>query len=176
MIIEYQSKLRPEFFVNGDRGRCWQLVEPFAFAVDGRVFEIPVGFWTDFASVPRALWPLISPYDLGVGPVPHDFGYFSGYESKPYWDRVFQACMEKDGVAPWRRAAAYHAVVLLGGGVWEAYRQSNQHYRVTGAAKKLSIENWPVRDTLGSLMRSTAVKSVEETLWKDRVGKLTTAD
>jgi hypothetical protein len=96
------------------------LAEAFVFSVDNDLYTVPEGFWTDFASVPRLLWSLISPYDLGVGPIPHDFGYRTRQRDRKYWDDVFAACMLKDKISRWRRAAAYQAVRLFGGAFWSS--------------------------------------------------------
>lgn len=126
MKIEYLSDLDARFHVKADRGRRWRLIAPFIFSVDGERFEVPVYFWTDFASIPRLIWPVISPYDLGDGPVPHDFGYFTGLKDKRFWDEVLRACMELDGIPSWKRRAAYRAVDLFGGRTWNNYRKQGQ--------------------------------------------------
>ena len=126
MKIEYLSHLLVRYCVNPDHGRRWQLQQPFPFTVDGEHFEAPAAFWTDFASIPRLIWPIVSPYDLGHGPVPHDFGYYSGLKDKVFWDRVFLACMEKDEIDIWKRRPAYRAVGLLGWPVWNKYREQGE--------------------------------------------------
>ena len=51
----------------------------------GLVLIVPKGFETDFASVPRWLWPVMSPMgDLRYGGIIHDFGYQHGYLLSPY--------------------------------------------------------------------------------------------
>ena len=117
--VDYLSPLRPEFFVQPNGNDHWRLAEPFRFQVDGRSWEAPRGMWTDFASVPRFLWAVISPYELGCGPIAHDAGYRHKWESKEYWDKVFLACMERDGIPAWKREAAYYAVVWFGQSAWE---------------------------------------------------------
>src|SRR3972149_76242 len=109
MQIEYKTKLQVEFAAPHEK-KQWVLIGIFVVVVNGVEHEIPIGFWTDFASVPRLFWNLISPYELGYGPVPHDFGYFTGIETKEYWDSVFEACMIKDKIPSWKRIAAYQCV------------------------------------------------------------------
>lgn len=146
MDIEYKSPLVPEFVSSLNLGRHWRLTKPFEFSVDGNQFAVPPDFWTDFASVPRMLWPLISPYDLGVGPIPHDFGYFTGYANKDYWDLVLLACMEKDRIAGWKRQSAYRAVQWFGGGVWNRYRKENKRMILSdGVPDQHVILNWGLR-------------------------------
>jgi hypothetical protein len=117
--VEYLSPLRPEFHVGTNNRDRWSLAEPFQFKVDDKVYEVPAGFYTDFASVPRFVWPIISPYELGVGCIPHDFGYDSHEGEKSYWDTVFLACMIKDNIPSWKRQVAYYAVSWFGEIAWE---------------------------------------------------------
>jgi len=123
MKIEYLTELDVRFNTNADKGRRWQLIAPFVFTVDGERFTVPAGFWTDFASIPRALWRIISPYDIGKGPVPHDFGYYTGLKGKAFWDSVLLACMEYEDVAGWKHQPVYQAVNWFGGWTWDNYRK-----------------------------------------------------
>ena len=52
---------------------------------DGLIIVVPKGFTTDGASVPRLLWPILSPLgDLRYGAIVHDFGYQHGYLLSEY--------------------------------------------------------------------------------------------
>jgi hypothetical protein len=157
MIIQYHSRLVPEFFINPTKDRRWQLVEPFEFSVDEKHYIIPVGFWTDFATVPRVGWPLISPYDLGIGPVSHDYGYYTGLDSRSYWDKVFLACMVKDKIPVWKRTSAYLAVDLFAGRVWNRYQ------------KEQSLRKLPVRKVLTQPQEGMREAESE---WQKVVGQL----
>ena len=107
---------------------------------------VPQGFVFDMASVPRIVWPLISPFDLGPAAVPHDWIYrFQGrlddgsYQSfvkttqGGFWepltgetyrwsrkncDRLFGRMMRESAVPRWRRRAAYVAVRAFGIFAW----------------------------------------------------------
>jgi hypothetical protein len=131
MRIERLTELDCRFHTNGQGGtrRRWELIAPFRFVVhapdyhrEPRAWEIPPRFYTDFASIPRVVWPIVGPDELGFGPVPHDAGYYFGWEIKSYWDEVFLACMEADRIDPWKRVAAYEAVVRFGHKAWNDYR------------------------------------------------------
>jgi len=123
MKIEYFSELDVRFHTVADRGRRFELITPFCFAVDGEQFEAPAFFWTDFASIPRFIWPIINPYEIGKGPIPHDFGYFSGLKDKEFWDHVLLACMEYEGITSWKLSPVYRAVEWFGNFTWEKYRK-----------------------------------------------------
>jgi len=120
--IKYLSPLRPDFLPVPIDKCHWRIVIPFRFSIDEKVFETSPDMLTDFASVPRMVWLVMNPYELGVGPVPHDMGYQTGAESKEFWDSVFEACMLNDFVPAWKRVAAYQAVSLFGGPSWNEYR------------------------------------------------------
>ena len=123
MKIEYYSELEVRFHTVSNKGRRFELVKPFLFSVDDESFEVPVCFWTDFASIPRFIWPIINPYEIGKGPIPHDFGYYSGLKDKEYWDRVLYACMEYEGITSWKLSPVYKAVSWFGSFTWEKYRK-----------------------------------------------------
>lgn len=101
---------------------------PFLYESDAAmmVIEVPVGFHTDFASVPRVL-PLI--YNLlgNVAHEPaviHDWLYYSGTVTKAVADRVLLEAMGVVGIPAWRRYPIYWGVVLGGAMAWKAYRQA----------------------------------------------------
>lgn len=170
MKIEYHSKLLTEFHPN-EKYR-WALSSPFSFSVDGQEYEVPTDFWTDFGSVPRIIWPIISPYDLGVGPVPHDFGYYTGYNTRKYWDEVLVACMEKDRIDRWKRVVASQAVYLIGGSVWGRYekkRKGPRLYRIV-ATNKFTLLNGSLKklDKIGG-----GILGERELHWKLQIESLT---
>lgn len=143
MIVEYKSHLDVRFWVNADKGRHWQVLSPFVIVVDGEEHSIPVEFWTDFASIPKIVWNILDPYSLGYGPVPHDYGYLTGKKTKEYWDEVFLACMEKDKIVGWKKFAAYNAVNLFGGKVYNRYRDEVAKHLLEGAKpKSLAHLSW----------------------------------
>lgn len=100
----------------------FRLLRPLRFESDYDLVEVPAGFETDGASVPRAFWAIFPPY----GPyfraaVVHDFLYSVGntrfyrYES----DDIFLEAMESLGV-PWvKRHIIYRAVRWFG---WAAFK------------------------------------------------------
>ena len=99
---------------------------------------VPCGFHHDFATVPRLLWALISPLDLGLASIFHDWLYRKGGKvetlkwlpdngiwepqrqpwSRKHTDELFARIMREQGVARWRRRAAYLAVRAFGRDHW----------------------------------------------------------
>ncbi len=96
------------------------VVRPYAYeheALDGRI-DIPTGFVTDFASIPKTLHFLIHPFGRHApAAVIHDYLYALGQErARRYADLVFLEAMRESGV-PWlRRSAMYRMVRMFGGG------------------------------------------------------------
>lgn len=112
--------------LNEDR---WLLRSTYCFPdpVRGRSYCIPAGFEYDKASVPRAVWWLISPDDLGeVAPLVHDWCYAHGGAIPgavtPYTraeaDALFNRHMSMDHVQAWKRRLAFRAVRTFGGSHW----------------------------------------------------------
>jgi hypothetical protein len=58
-------------------GKSWKLHQGFSYETDlGALIEVPAGFVTDLASVPRILWPLLPPFGRYTGAaVVHDWLY-----------------------------------------------------------------------------------------------------
>ena len=97
---------------------------------------LPADFAHDFATIPRPLWALISPLDLGLASIFHDFLYGLGGKavtllwepsgwapqhhpwSRRHADELFARIMREQGVPKWRRRAAYLAVRAFGRKHW----------------------------------------------------------
>lgn len=96
---------------------------------------VPVGFETNLASVPRALWSIMAPWDVARAAVIHDRLYWHCGECYHYmirhnsaelhdvWkparaisDKVFLLAMQaaEPPVSKWKIKAAYRAVRLFG--------------------------------------------------------------
>ncbi len=124
--------------------RRFRLLEPATYAWCHRArsfcLVVPEGFQHDFASVPRPLWALISPIDLGMASIFHDWLYRNrGRVTTLTWDsaqerwnpredpwirrdadRLFARIMREQGVARWRRRLAFLVVRAAGGRYWRS--------------------------------------------------------
>ena len=112
MNVLFLSKLRTED-IDDERA---VLTDSLFALVETDVIEVPKGFQTDFASVPRI--PLA--YMLAGGTarraaVLHDYLY-TQQRDREWADDVFLAAMEADGVPWWRRKIMYAAVRAFGEG------------------------------------------------------------
>jgi|GEM_PF-3106478 len=87
-----------------------------------KIYVVPNRFYTDFASIPRFLWRLASPFDPEhrLPAVLHDYLYgLRGGE--PYGlgrkecDELFLRAMKSEGQSWWKRHAIFNAVRTFGG-------------------------------------------------------------
>jgi hypothetical protein len=137
--------------------RCFEVVAPFHFQVDRDLIEVPVGFWTDWASVGLAA-SIISPIHPTIcrAALGHDFLYFVGYrESQAACDRFIAEGMKVDGAAWWRRAIVWLGLFIGGRRTWIRYRRENTKWVQTPSLNslhegqpmtKLTINNWRKSD------------------------------
>lgn len=102
---------------------------------------VPSGFKTDFASVPRLLWPILPPIGkYTAAAVLHDWLY---QHPQVFWvsqteswhaldlnrqgcDAVFDEAMEVLEVSDWARRLMYRGVRLGGWMPWRKYRKEDQ--------------------------------------------------
>jgi hypothetical protein len=95
----------------------WKLNTPLRYQSNAAsdVIEVPAGFITDFATVPRV--PVAYLLFDGYGDraaVIHDFLYRTGTFSRTICDRVFYEALLSDGVSRWRASMMYAAVRVFG--------------------------------------------------------------
>lgn len=121
--IEYDKlpTIEVERHSEDERGNIFTLLSPLRY---GGV-DVPVGFDSDGASVPRALWGLVFPAeDLRAmfGAIFHDFCYRTHpatWEKKSA-DKTFKLLLIEGGVPSIRANLAYWGVRLFGKKAWEA--------------------------------------------------------
>lgn len=118
---EFRSQLDTEVY--DEQKGIDKLLGALAYfsAVLGKLIEVPAGFLTDYASVPRL--PLAYAVLGGKGKkaaVVHDWLYKSQSVPRAVADAVFREALEASGYGPVVRAMFY-AGVRVGG--WVAWRQ-----------------------------------------------------
>lgn len=87
--------------------------------------EIPAGFRTDGASLPRLLWPLLgSPFspEIITAAVIHDYAYRFGAWPRHLADGVLFTRLVQDGVARGRARLFWYGVTLFGWFYWRRCR------------------------------------------------------
>jgi hypothetical protein len=111
--------------------RTWLLLLDYNYSYEGHTLTAKAGYAFDLSSIPRPVWWLIAPNELSiVAPLFHDLLYehqgtlpaecVSPYRTytRRETDDLFLHLMREEGVAWWRRNAAYSAVRSAGGIYW----------------------------------------------------------
>lgn len=106
-------------------GRTVKLLQPLRVKMaDGAIIEVPAGFETDFASVPRACWQLVPPWgQYSPAAVVHDYLYNTGQMPRVESDNIFLDVMAALGVPWWQRQIMYWGVRIGGWLAWAASRR-----------------------------------------------------
>jgi hypothetical protein len=116
----FLTKLCMENADDQDDGE-WQLALPLRYRSDvaERIIEVPAGFKTDLASVPR--WPVIY-WLIGStsteAAVVHDYLYSTHIVKRSIADAVLREASAVTGVPAWRRFLMWAAVRCFGGSHW----------------------------------------------------------
>jgi len=89
-----------------------------------RMFTVPVGFYTDFASVPRIGIIYAALGDTAHEPaVIHDWLYYAALVPRELADKVLLEAMVSIGVPAWRRWPIYWGVRIGGWYAWNDHRK-----------------------------------------------------
>ena len=119
-------------------GRFWQTTRDMEYCVgapDSAVrVVVPTGFETDFASVPRLLWPVLPPTGkYTAAAVVHDWLYQHPWVvltglvvtkilNRAECDGIFNEAMQVLSVGTWTRRTVYSGVRVGGWVTWRKYR------------------------------------------------------
>lgn len=102
-----------------DDGKRWRLVKSFSYYVGDEsssdVICVPVGYVTDFASVPRFAWSIFPPWGVyGKAAVVHD--WLCQVRGRPSSEvhRIFREAMGVLGVPTWKKWLMWAAVRCCG--------------------------------------------------------------
>lgn len=110
-------------------GRKWEVMHAIPWYDETRDWTVvvPAGFLTDFASIPRAVWPLLPKTGRTYTrpAVVHDWLYHAGaVDGEPitrgYADQALKHAMQEEG-APWALRHLIHRAVRVGG--WQVWRK-----------------------------------------------------
>lgn len=126
-MSSFTTPLSLEF---GDDG-SWTVNQEFVYHIGGQdsgmAVVVPVGFKTDFASIPRLFWRILPPIgEYGKAAVVHDFLYASQTGSREWCDGVFLEAMTVLNVPAWKRYAMYHAVRFFGWLAWNQHAKNKK--------------------------------------------------
>ncbi len=116
-----QQPIPPVDFRPFSDGMHWIVREPLTYTigVSADSITVPVGFVTDFASIPQALQSIIrqnGPYILPA--VVHDYLYWKQACTRKQADQILLLGMIENQVLEVHRAAIHDAVRIAGGFAW----------------------------------------------------------
>lgn len=106
-----------------ESGSRFKIVRSFTYHVgelgSGNVISVPIGFTTDFASIPRAARSIIPRLGKHLqAAIVHDLLYATKTVSRKRADEIFLEAMEVLGVPRWKRFSMYYSVRLFGWIAW----------------------------------------------------------
>lgn len=105
--------------------------------------QVPVGFVTDFASVPRLFWSALRPDGLyAYAAIIHDYLYWEQPLPRKTCDEILKLCMQDFGVGALSKWAIYAAVRMGGGSAWS----ENASLKVAG--EKRILKRFPDDPTI----------------------------
>jgi hypothetical protein len=104
-------------------GRTWITRREFGYDIgaegSGNTVDVPIGFMTDFASVPRPFWIFIPQWGkYGNAAVIHDYCYYDQTRARKEADDIFYEAMGVLGVSSVTRHVMYWAVRYFGSFAW----------------------------------------------------------
>jgi hypothetical protein len=100
--------------------------------------EVPTGFVTDFASIPRAFWALLPPDGLYTYPaIIHDYLYWEQPVSKSEADLILRYAMEDFKVDKITIETIYNGVKFGGAGAW------NSNAALKASGEKRTLKTFP---------------------------------
>lgn len=111
---------RYPFRLEQDFVYCWPGVKDKWPAMD---VCVPRGYLTDLLSIPRLLWPVLSPFGAGCwGALPHDILYSAEAVERAMADQILYDAAVDSGASRGRAWVLYRGVRLGGGCTWKAHK------------------------------------------------------
>lgn len=121
--MSHPERFNNPAFVFCRDGRKATLKEQLVYRHPLKTIIVPAGFETDFASVPRAFWRIVPPWDSHLlASVVHDRLYDLGEGSQAVADAIFLDAMTDLGVPKWKRVVMYIALRFFGFAAWNEHR------------------------------------------------------
>jgi hypothetical protein len=133
-------------------GKTWVTRREFGYDIgeegSGNSIEVPIGFMTDFASVPQPLWIILPRWGkYGNAAVIHDYCYWEQRRSRLESDRIFREAMEVLEVPKWQICVMYYAVRLGGGLAWAGNKRKKKR-KLSKMAVKRVVKSVEMPDAL----------------------------
>jgi hypothetical protein len=104
---------------------------------------VPIGFVTDFASIPRIFWSVLPPDGRYTYPaILHDYLYWTQERPRGVADSILKFGMEDFSVASVTSNAIYAAVHTFGGSAW------NENTKLKSRGEKRILKRFPDEPTV----------------------------
>lgn len=132
-LVVFKSFLQVSPFLDGTN---WFLSQDLLYEVPqhGPMIEVPAGFHTDFASIPRPFWSVLPRWgQYGPAAVVHDYLYWDQRCTREEADAVMLLAMTESNVGPFHRTIIHRAVRLGGAFAW----RNNRRERLAGRERVL---------------------------------------
>ncbi len=112
-------------------GKTWIILSDFGYEIgeegSGDIINVPIGTYTDFASIPRPLWAIFPRWGkYGNAAVIHDWMYWNQSRSRKEADDIFLEGMGVLEVPNWKRYTIYYAVRWFGWLAWRGIQRRQQ--------------------------------------------------
>jgi hypothetical protein len=121
------------YYINGAVSWKPTAGSDIAFGVD-----VPIGFVTDLASIPRTFWAVLPPAARYSYPaILHDYLYWTQPCPRDQADEVLKLGMQDMDVPALKAAAIYDAVRLAGGAAWSSNASAKK------AGEKRTLKRFP---------------------------------
>lgn len=111
----------------------FKLLTPFEYHIgkypadNKNIIRVPTHFVTDFASIPRIFWAILSPMDeYAKAAVLHDWLYYTGKFSKKETEKIFREAMNVIKTPKWKIFFVYWAVYYFGFMAWNKHRKDRK--------------------------------------------------
>jgi hypothetical protein len=124
-IIMERRALSGALYVSRFVERMYFLTKPIAWVPNSdqtnfQRVDVPVGFVTDFASIPRPFWSLLPPDGEYTYPaIIHDYLYWTQERTREMADRILEFGMQDLHVNSLTIGTIYNAVRVFGGAAWD---------------------------------------------------------
>jgi hypothetical protein len=116
-------------FVYRFKDPMWAVLKPISWKpneADSKIapVDVPIGFVTDFASIPRAFYSLLRPDGEYTYPaVLHDYLYWTQQRSREESDNILRLAMVDFQIATVTLQTIYRAVRVFGQSAWDENRR-----------------------------------------------------
>lgn len=132
-----------------DGGR-WVVRGEFGYDVgekdSGDRISVPIGFVTDFASIPRMFWKILPKWGkYGNAAVIHDYLYWEGIRPRKECDDIFLEGMEVWYVPLWIRYPMYWAVRWFGSFTYGQEKRKAKKMFVTPLLEMVEIHKMDLK-------------------------------